>query len=140
MKPDNTEQRSPATAQIQVDSERMVITKWSFAPGEQTGWHRHMLDYAVVPLTNGMLLIEAIGGNQLASRYKGSLARTGRTASEDCERFGELHLMLRAFIRNATVLSLGRTHGEAAGGDDHHLRGAVDVAEAVARLETFVAG
>lgn len=64
MKPANTEERSPATAQVQVNTERMLITKWSFAPGEQTGWHRHMMDYAVVPLTNGTLLIEAKSGNQ----------------------------------------------------------------------------
>jgi quercetin dioxygenase-like cupin family protein len=50
--------RPQATPEVQVDTERLRVTKWSFAPGAETGWHRHGMDYAVVPVVNGTLLIE----------------------------------------------------------------------------------
>jgi quercetin dioxygenase-like cupin family protein len=32
------------------------VTEWRFAPGAETGWHRHEVDYVVVPLLDGDLL------------------------------------------------------------------------------------
>lgn len=47
---------------IQIDNERVLVTKWQFAPGAQTGDHVHGHDYVVVPLTTGKLrLIEPAG-------------------------------------------------------------------------------
>jgi len=37
----------------------MIVTRWRFAPGAETGWHRHAHDYIVVPLTSGQLLAES---------------------------------------------------------------------------------
>jgi quercetin dioxygenase-like cupin family protein len=37
------------------DNERVRITEWRMPPGSTTGWHRHGLDYVVVPLTDGRL-------------------------------------------------------------------------------------
>ena len=51
-------QRPQATPEVQVDSERVRVTRWSFAPGAETGWHRHEMDYVVVPVVDGTLLIE----------------------------------------------------------------------------------
>ena len=37
------------------------MTEWRFAPGAETGWHVHEMDYVVVPLYDGTLRIEAAG-------------------------------------------------------------------------------
>ena len=50
--------RPKAKATVQVDTVRMIVTEWRFAPGTETGWHRHAHDYCVVPITDGELLIE----------------------------------------------------------------------------------
>jgi len=51
-----------ATAHLQVDNERVIVTEWRFAPGAQTGHHVHGHDYVVVPLTSGTLrLVEPDG-------------------------------------------------------------------------------
>mgnify|MGYP001816222925 CR=1 FL=1 len=42
---------------VKIDDERVRVTEWRFAPGAATGWHRHELDYVVVPLTTGRLKI-----------------------------------------------------------------------------------
>lgn len=51
-----------ATPTRQVDNGRTIITEWRFRPGENTGWHRHAYDYAVVPMTNGTLKIVSKDG------------------------------------------------------------------------------
>jgi len=55
--------RPAAVPTVQVDNEGMRITEWRFAPGAETGWHRHAHEYAVVPVTNGTLLLETAEGN-----------------------------------------------------------------------------
>ncbi len=47
---------------LQIDNERVRVTEWRFAPGAETGPHRHEMDYVVVPLYNGTLRIETTGG------------------------------------------------------------------------------
>lgn len=47
-----------AVPTVQVDNERVRVTEWRFAPGAQTGWHRHEYDYVVVPMTTGKLRID----------------------------------------------------------------------------------
>jgi beta-alanine degradation protein BauB len=42
----------PAVATILVDDARSRVTRWDFAPGASTGWHRHGMDYVVVPMTD----------------------------------------------------------------------------------------
>lgn len=59
--------RPQATPTVQVDNDRVLVTEWRFAPGAETGWHRHQLDYVVVPLTSGKLLLETEAGNAEAS-------------------------------------------------------------------------
>ncbi|MGH8706946.1 MAG: cupin domain-containing protein, partial [Burkholderiales bacterium] len=53
-----------ATAHLQVETDRVIVTEWRFAPGAETGWHRHAHDYVVVPQTTGTLLLEEPGGNR----------------------------------------------------------------------------
>ena len=48
----------PAQPTVQVDNERVKVTEWRFAPGAETGWHRHAYDYVVVPMATGKLQLE----------------------------------------------------------------------------------
>jgi quercetin dioxygenase-like cupin family protein len=54
--------RAPATATVQVDDDKVRVTRWDFAPGAETGWHRHGMAYVVVPVTDGTLHLELPGG------------------------------------------------------------------------------
>ncbi len=45
----------PATATVQIDNESVRVTEYRFKPGEATGWHRHEMDYIVVPTEGGRL-------------------------------------------------------------------------------------
>jgi quercetin dioxygenase-like cupin family protein len=38
------------------------VTRWDFAPGAETGWHRHGLGYVVTPVTDCAFLLEEPGG------------------------------------------------------------------------------
>jgi quercetin dioxygenase-like cupin family protein len=52
-----------AIATAQIDNERVSVTEWKFAPGAETGWHRHLHDYVVVPQTTGKLLLKTKDGD-----------------------------------------------------------------------------
>jgi beta-alanine degradation protein BauB len=47
---------------VQIDDDRVRVTEWRFAPGAETGWHVHGMDYLVVPLYDGTLRIESSDG------------------------------------------------------------------------------
>ena len=49
--------RPQARPTVQVDNDRVKVTEWRFAPGAETGWHRHGYDYVVVPMRDGRLQI-----------------------------------------------------------------------------------
>ena len=52
-----------AQATVFIDNDKVRVTEWRFAPGTATGHHRHELDYVVVPMTTGTLVIsDAEGG------------------------------------------------------------------------------
>ena len=59
--------RPKARPQVLVDNARVVVTKWSFEDGAETGWHRHGHDYVVVPLGDGTLIVEEPGGGTRAA-------------------------------------------------------------------------
>jgi beta-alanine degradation protein BauB len=62
---------TPARATVQVDNERVKVTEWRFAPGAETGWHRHAYDYVVVPMTTGKLKLFDGQQNSLAELAAG---------------------------------------------------------------------
>ena len=66
-----------AVPTLQIDNARVRVTEWRFAPGAATGWHRHEMDYVIVPLTTGPLLIREPGGGERLVEMKagGSYAR-----------------------------------------------------------------
>ena len=54
--------RPKAKPTVQVDDGRVRVTRWDFEPGAETGWHRHEMDYVVVPVTTCRFLLEEPGG------------------------------------------------------------------------------
>lgn len=66
-----TTKRPKAEAKVQIDNERVIITEWRFAPGAETGWHKHGYDYVVVPGMDGNLLLETDGGESLSELKSG---------------------------------------------------------------------
>ncbi len=66
-----TSSRQKAVATKQIDNERVIVTVWQFAPGAETGWHRHGYDYVVVPGMHGKLLLETADGNSIAELKAG---------------------------------------------------------------------
>lgn len=47
-----------------VDDDRVRVTRWDFAPGAETGWHTHGMDYVVTPVTACTMLLEEPGGGE----------------------------------------------------------------------------
>ena len=54
--------RAAAVATLRLDEPHVRVTEFRFAPGAETGWHRHAHDYVVVPLADGKLRLEEPGG------------------------------------------------------------------------------
>lgn len=54
--------RAPCTATVLVDDERVRVTRFDFAPGAETGWHRHGHDYVITAVTDCQMLLEEPGG------------------------------------------------------------------------------
>jgi quercetin dioxygenase-like cupin family protein len=54
--------RPAAVPSVQIENERMKVTEWRFPPGGETGYHRHEMDYVVVPMTTGTLRLETPDG------------------------------------------------------------------------------
>ena len=55
-----------AVATVKVDNARVRVTEWRFAPGAATGWHRHAMDYVVLPLADGVL--DLVGPDEVRTR------------------------------------------------------------------------
>ena len=51
-----------AESKVFEDNDRVRITEWRFAPGTETGNHVRELDYTVVPLLTGTLMIVSADG------------------------------------------------------------------------------
>ena len=55
--------RPPCTATQLVDDERVRVTRFDFAPGAETGWHRHSMDYVITAVTDCHMLLENPDGS-----------------------------------------------------------------------------
>ena len=73
--------RPKAIPTVQIDTDRVKVTEWRFPPGAETGWHRHAMDYVVVPMTTGVLLLETPTGN-LESQLRAGVSYTRLTGVE----------------------------------------------------------
>ena len=54
--------RPACTATQMIDDDRVRVTRFDFAPGAETGWHRHGHDYVITTLTACPMLLEEAGG------------------------------------------------------------------------------
>ncbi|MFN3615585.1 MAG: cupin domain-containing protein [Rubrimonas sp.] len=54
--------RPQAVGETLVDDERVRVTRFTFAPGAETGWHVHGMDYVIVALTDLAMRLEEPGG------------------------------------------------------------------------------
>ncbi len=54
--------RQAATATQLVDDDRTRVTRFDFAPGAETGWHVHAMDYVIVAVTDCQMTLEEPGG------------------------------------------------------------------------------
>lgn len=63
--------RPQAVPTVQVDNERVIVTEWRFAPGAETGAHRHGHDYVITPITDGTLLLQTPNGEVTAQLVAG---------------------------------------------------------------------
>ena len=45
------------TATILIDDARVRVTRFDFAPGEETGWHLHGFDYVITAITDCHMLL-----------------------------------------------------------------------------------
>jgi quercetin dioxygenase-like cupin family protein len=63
---------TPAKATVFIDNERVIVTEYRFAPGDNTGWHRHGHDYVVVPLMDGKVKLLTKDGEAVAEMKKGA--------------------------------------------------------------------
>ncbi|MFC0408774.1 cupin domain-containing protein [Roseomonas elaeocarpi] len=66
--------RVPAVATLQTDNDRVRVMRWDFAPGAETGAHRHGWAYVVVPITDGTLLVEAPDGTGTRAELRAGLS------------------------------------------------------------------
>ena len=54
--------RPDCTAHVLLDDARVRVTRFDFAPGTETGWHRHRHDYVITALTDCPMLLEEPAG------------------------------------------------------------------------------
>jgi beta-alanine degradation protein BauB len=66
----NMTDRPQGTAQVSLVEPHVRVTQHWFAPGAETGWHRHAADYVIIPLLDGDLLLEEPGESRTAHLKK----------------------------------------------------------------------
>ena len=62
--------RKKAVATVKIEEPRARVIEYRFAPGAETGWHRHNHDYVVVPMLDGKLLLEEPGGTSRVAELR----------------------------------------------------------------------
>lgn len=50
------------TATTLINDDRVRVTRFDFAPGQETGWHRHAMDYVITALTDCHMRLDLPGG------------------------------------------------------------------------------
>lgn len=52
---DEAADRPIATHKVLMEDDQMIVAHWVVKPGEQTGWHRHEMNYMPIQLSAGKL-------------------------------------------------------------------------------------
>ncbi len=66
--------RPQAKHEVLVDDAKVRVTRWDFAPGAETGWHRHGMDYVITTVTPCSMLLEKPGGTSRTVEFTAGLA------------------------------------------------------------------
>ena len=64
-------ERPAAVQTVLIENDRIRVSRWQFAPGAATGWHRHEYDYVVVPMSTGRLASSGPAGDSVAELVTG---------------------------------------------------------------------
>ena len=56
-----------ATATKLIDDDRARVTRFTFAPGAETGWHQHKFDYVITAITDCKMLLETPDGSKISA-------------------------------------------------------------------------
>ncbi|MCV2864750.1 cupin domain-containing protein [Defluviimonas sp. WL0075] len=54
--------RPQAIATLLLEDDAVRVTRFDFASGAETGWHRHGMDYVICAVTDCAMLLEEPGG------------------------------------------------------------------------------
>ena len=57
-------------AEVIEDNARVRIVRYTLAPGAGTGWHRHALDYVIVPYDDCRVRVEKAEGSVEAEMFR----------------------------------------------------------------------
>ena len=64
-------ERPHACGTVVIDNDVARVTRWRLPPGSAIGFHRHELDYVVVPVTGGELTLREADGTRAAALTAG---------------------------------------------------------------------
>ncbi|WP_102107800.1 cupin domain-containing protein [Oceaniglobus roseus] len=70
--------RPKAVATPLLEDARVIVTRFDFAPGAETGWHVHGHDYVITALTDCAMLLETPEGERTAEIPAGDAYRRDR--------------------------------------------------------------
>lgn len=73
---------SNAQPTVQIEDERVRVTRWDFEPGATTGRHRHEYPYVVVPVVDGRTTIIGADGETSHSRLRSGESYARAAGSE----------------------------------------------------------
>lgn len=82
-----------ARATTQIDNDRVIVTEYRFAPGANTGWHRHGHDYVILPLTDGRVKLVTGEGESFAEMKRGEPYFRKQGVEHDVVNAGEDELV-----------------------------------------------
>ena len=63
-------EREKVVVTVKIEAPHARVIEYRFAPGAETGWHRHEHDYVVVPMLDGKLLLEEPGGGSRVAELR----------------------------------------------------------------------
>ena len=74
--------REKVVVTVMIEQPHVRVIEYRFAPGAETGWHRHAHDYVVVPLLDGQLRLEEPGGTSRVAELRKHLPYERRAGVE----------------------------------------------------------
>ena len=82
-----------AESAVLIDTDRVRVTAWTFAPGRATGMHRHEFDYVVVPVSGGTFTVTAADGTTQLNQQAGQAYARQAGAEHDVANSGQRDAM-----------------------------------------------